>query len=202
MSGKHLIVADKAVAGGVATLDGDVRLPKAQGPIGTEGFFLTPQGAIGTGAGWADFGLIASLPVLDFAANATERGIFMFFAIARAIFTTVDPEVRFVTYSRNLPVSGSSDDIRWRLTCKYVAVGEQPNKASDQVIAQTQTFTTLTASARQADLVFTLDRALISIGDVIFLNLERVGGDAADNYSSDAAIGQSGALIEVQILNP
>ena len=51
------------------------------------------------------------------------------------------------------------------------------------------------------NLEFTLDRTLITNGDTMQLNLERIGGDGADTYGSDIGVGQSGILLESVTFN-
>jgi len=167
---------------------------------GVVGFFLAPTGSFGTGGGWADSGFISLFPVVLFSQNATERAIFMFFAFSRALFSNIDPTVNFIVYSTDAP--SAAEAVVWQLTCKYKAEGEAVTGAAAQIIPQTKVLTDLAASTRQQNLQFTLDRSLISIGDVLFLNLERIGGDAADTYGSDIGIGQSGISLEVTPLDP
>ena len=175
---------------------------KQQSGIGSAivGFFLTPTGSFGTGGGWADAGFISLFPVVLFSQNATERAIFMFYGFARALFTNIDPVVNFIVYSTTAP--SAAEAVVWQLTCKYKAEGESVTGAADEIIPETQVLTDLAASTRQQNLQFTLDRTLISIGDVLFLNLERIGGDGADTYGSDIGIGQSGISLEATPLDP
>ncbi len=168
---------------------------------GLEGFFLAPQGVFGTGAGWADSGFISLVPQLFFASNLTERAIYMFFGATRAKFDAVDPEAKFIISSTGAPALGF-EDVRWQLTTKYRAVGESLAGAVDETLLFTQTLATFVANSRQADLSFALDRTKIANGDIIWLNLERLGGDGADNYASDVAVGQSGIVLQTQIHNP
>lgn len=169
--------------------------------IGKEGLFLSPKGEFGTGGGWADTGFISDLPVLLFANNQTEKAIYMFFGLLRARFDQTDPVVQFVVYSTNAP-SGGAEDVHFRLTCRYIDENEGPGKADDQTLLKTLSLTNFTADVRQPLLEFTLNRTLINNGDVIHLILERIGGDDADNYGSDAAVGQSGIIIDVLPVNP
>ena len=169
-------------------------------PEGIQGFFLEAKGNFGTGAGWADSGFITLFPVLLFNSNATERSIHMFFSLLRVKLDAVDPQIGFVIYSTGAP--SAAEAIRWRLTCRYKADGDALGGAADEVLLQTQVLTTLVADSRQTTLFFTLDRTKISNEDVMHFNLERLGGDGADTYGDDIGVGQSGALIEVQLLNP
>lgn len=169
---------------------------------GVEAFFLSAQGSFGTGGGWSDSGFIALFPVLLFAPNLTERAIYMFYALARTKFDSVNPQVAFIVYSTGVPVAATGDDVRWQLSARYRAEGEINGGGASETILQTQTLTTLTGNTRQSALVFTLDRTLISDQDVIHLELERVGGDAADTYASDAGVGQAGLIIQTVDKNP
>lgn len=168
---------------------------------GIEGFFLTPQGSFGTGGGWADSGFIGNLPVLFYAQNSTERGVFMFYATKRIFFDAIDPEVGFTIYSVDAP-SGGDEDVEWELQARYRADGDPVVGAPDETLTQTQTLATQVADSRQSNLEFTLDRTKISDQDVIFLILRRLGGDANDNYSSDVGVGQSGITAQTTKHNP
>lgn len=167
---------------------------------GIEGFFLTPQGSFGTGGGWADAAFLSLIPVLGFASNNTERAVYMFYSFFRAKFDAVDPIVSFVIYSTDAP--GSGEAVRWQLTAKYTADTESTAAAAAQTLLLTQVLTTEVENSRQSNLLFTLDRTLISDQDSIHLVLERLGGDAADTYGSDITVGQSGLSIETVKHNP
>jgi hypothetical protein len=167
---------------------------------GTEGFFLSARGDFGNGGAWADSGFLSLFPVVRYDDNNTERAVFMFYGISKADFSTIDPVVAFIIYSTGAPTVGEA--VRWSLSTKYKAEGEQITGASDEIILQTQVLTSLSGNTRQTNLEFTLDRTLISNQDVVFLNLERIGGDVLDTYGSDIAVGQSGILIETTINNP
>lgn len=172
-------------------LDGDV-----------QGFFLSSTGDFGTGGGWADAGFINDVPVTLFGMNVTERTIFMNFAALRYLFDSVDPVVKFATYSTGAPVVTTGDDVRWQLEATYFAIGDVLGKPVDETLLTTQTLETLTADTVQNILSFTLDRTLISTGDIIKLTLSRLGADVLDTYADDIAIGQSGLLVETKIFNP
>ena len=173
---------------------------KSKNIRGTEGFFLTPQGSFGTGGGWADPAFLSLIPVLGFASNTTERAIYMFFALDRIKLDIVDPQVGFIIYTTSAPSAGEA--VRWQLSVKYKAETEDISGASDEVLLQTQVLATEVANSRQTTLFFTLDRTLISNQDVIHLNLERLGGDGADTYGSDIAVGQAGIIVETVKHNP
>ncbi len=166
-----------------------------------QSFFLSAQGAFGSGGGWADKGFISNLPVLLFHQSNTERAIYMFYALERFLFDEVDPLIGFTVYSDGAP-AGGADAVRWQLTAKYIGVSEGPADTADEVILQTQTLTEQTAETRQETLFFTLDRTLITNQDVMFFTLERIGGDAADNYSGDVAVSQSGLSVELTVDAP
>ena len=173
---------------------------KAKNTRGTEEFFLTPQGSFGTGGGWADPAFLSLIPVLGFASNTTERAIYMFFTLTRIKIDAVDPQIGFIIYSTSAPNVGEA--VRWQLSVKYKAETEDISGASDEVLLQTQVLATEAANSRQTTLFFTLDRTLISNQDVIHLNLERLGGDGADTYGSDIAVGQAGIIVETVKHNP
>ena len=168
--------------------------------VGIEDFFLSATGDFGTGGGWADPGFISLVPVLRFASNFTERAIYMFFGLTRITFPEVDPQVGFIVYSVGQP--NVNDAVRWKLSCSYIAETESLAEPPAQIIFQTQVLTTLVADSRQAILVFTVDRTLIANQDVMQFNLERVGGDAADTYGDDIAVGQSGIIVQTTNHNP
>ncbi len=174
---------------------------KLKNKRGVEAFFLNPQGVFGTGGGWADSGFIADTPVLLFAQNLTERAIYMFYALARTLYDSVNPDMAFLIYSTSAP-SGGSEDVRWQLEARYIAEGESPTKAADEILLITQSLSDFTANQRQAVLIFTLDRSLIADQDVLMFTLSRIGGDGADTYGSDAGVGQAGIIIETTQHNP
>ena len=167
---------------------------------GIESFFIQAQGSFGTGGGWSDSAFLGLIPILSFASNTTERAIFMFFGSQRVKFDNIDPQVGFIIYSIGAP--SAAEAVRWQLSAKYRAEGESVAGGADEVILQTQVLTTLVANSRQTTLFFTLDRSLISNEDIIHLNLERIGGDAADTYGSDIGVGQSGIIVETVKHNP
>lgn len=173
---------------------------KAKNVRGLEGFFLNAKGDFGSGAGWADPAFLSLIPVLGFASNATERAIYMFFALNRIKLDAVDPQVGFIIYTTSAPSAGEA--VRWQLSVKYRAETEDVSGAADEVLLQTQVLATEVANSRQTTLFFTLDRTLISNQDVIHLNLERLGGDGADTYGSDITVGQSGIIVETVKHNP
>ena len=173
---------------------------KAKNTRGLEEFFLTSQGSFGTGGGWADSAFLSLVPVLGFAANNTERAVYMFFGLSRAKFDAVDPTVGFIIYSTSAP--GAGEAVRWQLSAKYRADGEVVSGAADEVILQTQVLATEVANSRQSILFFTLDRSLIEDQDTMHLVLERLGGDGADTYGQDIAVGQSGIILETVKHNP
>jgi len=173
----------------------------AGGARGIEAFFLEARGFFGTGGGWADSGFISNLPVLLFAQSLTERATYMFYALARTLFDATDPEVAFVIYSTTAPSLGN-EDVRWQLEARYIAENEGPGKAADETLLITQSLDHFTANERQDILRFTLDRTLVTDQDVIMFTLERIGGDAADTYGVDVAVGQAGIILETLIHNP
>ncbi len=171
-----------------------------QNKTGIVAFFLDAQGLFGTGGGWADSGFINLVPHLLFASNLTERAVYMFYALARIKFDSIDPQVAFLTSSTSAP--SAAEAVRWQLTCRYRAEGEDLGGTADETLLQTQALTALTANSRQSVLIFTLDRTLISDQDSIHFNLERLGGDGADTYGADIGVGQSGFLVETINHNP
>ncbi len=185
----------------------DDLLDKIQGfisgisPEGIEAFFLEARGSFGTGAGWADSGFIANLPVLLFAQASTERAIYMFYALARILLTTIDPQVSFIVYSTGAPGLGN-EDIVWQLETRYIAENEDPGKVADETLLKTQSLTNFVANERQSILTFILDRSLITDQDVLMFTLERLGGNGSDTYNSDAAVGQAGIVLKTLVHNP
>lgn len=168
---------------------------------GLESFFLSARGSFGTGGGWADEGFISFMPVLLFSASLTERAIYIFYAITRSRFDKVNPKVGFVVYSTNPPSLGEA--VRWQLTCKYIADTESPMDPADEVLFQTQVLPTLVSDSRQGDILsFELNKDLIKDQDIIHFNLQRLGGDVADTYGSDIAVGQAGVILQTVSQNP
>jgi len=110
------------------------------------------------------------------------------------ILDTVNPEVKFVVFSTG--ASGAGEAVSWELAVKYRAVGEAFGGASNETLLQLKLMDTLAGNTRQSDLVFTLDRTLISDQDIILLVLTRKATDAADTYGSDIAI--DSAIIELE----
>lgn len=174
---------------------------KLKNKRGIEGFFLDARGSFGTGGGWADSSFIDNLPVLLFAQSITERAIYMFYGIARALFDTIDPSVSFIVYSTSAP-SGGAEDVRWQLEARYIAENEAPGKVADETLLATQSLSNFVANERQSILTFTLNRALITDQDVLMFTIERLGGDVLDNYGADAGVGQAGILLQTTSYNP
>ena len=169
---------------------------------GLESFFLQPRGSFGTGAGWSDEGFIGDVPVLLFAANATERAIYSFYALSRVILTDTNPRIAFIVYSTIVPVITTGDSVVWQLEARYIAETELATKAVDETILFTQGLPTLMANTRQTILEFTLNRTLMTDQDVLLFTLSRIGGDGSDLYSADIAIGQSGIIVLTLNHNP
>lgn len=163
---------------------------------GIEEFFLSQEGAFGIGGGWADEGFISDFPTLLFDGNVTEKAVYMFYGLSRVKLDNVDPVVGFVIYSTGAPVTATGDSIVLQLEARYVGDGELLTGAASETIQQTVGLATLSASTRQANVAFTLNKALISNQDVIHLTLSRIGGNASDNYASDLGIGQSRIIVE------
>ena len=179
--------------GKIVTIASNESLPEAEETIDAKGNF-------GTGGGWADSGFISLVPVLFFSPIQTERAVFMFYALAVIKFDNIDPQVAFIVHSTGAP--GATEDIVWRLTCRYRAEGEVDGGVADEVLLQTVELTHLTADTRQSNLIFDLDRSLISDQDSIHLILERIGGDVDDDYGSDIGVGQSGTVVQTLDNNP
>lgn len=171
-------------------------------PFGIEGFFLDAEGNFGTGGGWADEGFIGNFPNLLFADNSDERAVYMFYTMERIKLDSVNPQAAFIVSSTNAPIITTSDNIEWQLEIRYREVGESLTGAADEIITKSQILTTIAANTRQDNLVFDLDRTLISDQDVVHLMLRRLGTDVADNYNGDIGIGQSGMLAEAYSHNP
>lgn len=182
--------------------DGTIWSKRENPEKGIQGFFLDPTGSFGTGGGWADVGDISDIPVVFFAPNITERAVFMFYASERFLFSDVNPKVAFVVYSNDAPVITTGDKCRWELTARYFAVGESLGKPADQTVTETYTLTEIGANTVQPILEIELDRTKISIGDVVKMTLRRLGGDVLDTYADDAAIGQSGFIVEAKAFQP
>jgi hypothetical protein len=167
---------------------------------GIEGYFLNATGAFGTGGGWADEGFIDNVPVVLYDKGQTERAMFMNFIDSRYVLDSVNPQVAFTVWTTGTPVADQA--IRFNLTARYIAEGEQANKPADEDLFFTFTPPYLATNTYQGLLVFTLDRTKISDQDVVKLALRRIGGDIADTYPSDIGVGQSGIIIETYLNQP
>lgn len=180
----------------LSSTTGDVRSWIDPNSKGIEAFFIQANGSFGTGGGWADSGFIGDVPLLFFNQNSSEKAIYSFYITGRSILTDIDPQMVFVVYSTGAPVATTGDDVVWQLEVRYIAETELATKTPDETLIITQTLTTLTANTRQELLIFTFDRTLITNQDDIQMTLTRLGSDAADTYSSDIGVGQSGIAIE------
>lgn len=163
--------------------------------------FLNPRGDVGT-AGWGDVGFIVDTPVVLLAKNSTEKVVYPFFAKAKFLFNNIDPQVAFLFYSTSAPVLTTGDVISILVEVSYFKIGDDQANLPDETFLDTVQLTFTDANRWQGVMAFTLDRTLITTGDVIQFTLYRLGGDAADNYNADVGIGQSGIILESLIFNP
>lgn len=164
--------------------------------------FLNPRGAVGT-AGWGDIGFIVDTPVVLLTRNVTERIVYPFFAKAKFLFNSIDPQVAFLIYSTGAPVLTTGDVVTLRLEARYFKAGDDQAKVPDETLPiQNVQLTFTSANTLQGVVLFTLDKDLIATGDVMQFTLARLGGDAADNYNSDVGIGLSGIILESKVFNP
>lgn len=83
----------------------------------------------------------------------------------------------------------ASANVRMRLTCRYIAVGELTSKAADETLLQT--VAVVNTLNRMHLMTFTLDSALMAAGDVLNLHLQRLGTDALDTFTGRIGIDQT-----------
>lgn len=185
----------------LSSTTGDVRSWISLNGRGVESFYLNPRGSFGTGMGWADAGFIGDVSVTLFNPVLSEKATYGFHIPLRAILTTINPQISFLVYSTVAPTAPNKD-VRWKLDARYIAEGELATKTPDESLLFTQSLSILTSNTRQVDLVFTLNKALITDKDDAILTLTRIGGDAADTYADDVGVGKAGLIIETFNHNP
>jgi len=110
--------------------------------------------------------------------DAATVGVISHFDIPRDIdLTTVDPVAHYGFGIETIGASGT--DVRLSLEVRYIATGEQIDKALDETILVTKTVVNVIDELHAV--AFTLDRTAMFAGDHIELHLERIGNDGADD---------------------
>jgi hypothetical protein len=169
--------------------------------IGTEDLVFHTPGRVGSGASWADAGLIDNMPAILFDSAKDEKSSYVEVLLTRISLLTVDPVVSFFIYSTTLPVLTTADDVRWQLEVRNIAPGNSTAGAADQTLLATQTLPTIATNSNQGVLTFTLDRTLMTAGETLLLVLSRLGTDAADNYTGDVGVAEASLLAEYEVFN-
>jgi hypothetical protein len=138
-----------------------------------------------TGGSAASAGFIGSIPVGLFNRNEAVRYVTR---ISSEWDLTVNPKFRAQVFSTVLPVVTLAT-VAWRVEARYIAIGEDATIAIAETFPETQVLT-LFANRRQAELNVELDASLMANGDLIVLDVWRMGAGEGDTYpnASEAAI--------------
>ncbi len=116
--------------------------------------------------------------------NNKTKGIDGDFRILSGITLTVDP---LLTFSFVVSKTGAgAANVRLQVEARYVAVGEQIDKAVDETILITKAVVDVLEEEHQV--AFSLDRTLMAASDRVVLNLTRLGSDGLDTYTGDIVV--------------
>jgi len=124
-------------------------------------------------------------------ADAATTGVVASVKLPSNSDLTTNPQIIF---SLVTTVTGVAGDVRFEATLRYVADGELTTKAADETILLTNTAIN-TADAMDS-ITFTLNGSLMAAGDFAFINLRRLGLDAADTFTGRVAVAKT-AIVEV-----
>ena len=127
--------------------------------------------------------LANGMSVLRFHDDQDDYGLTAFF-LPKDMDTSVNPVMRVVGYPQAAQTSGSD----FKISCKmrYVANGEDFGMAASETINNVQT---VSDSVRvRFDSTHTLDGSAMAQGDVIRLDLERIGTSGEDDRNGDMCV--------------
>lgn len=121
--------------------------------------------------------------------NNLTRGVIGLFLLPQDVNLTENPLLAFGFTVLN---AGAADaDVRLRVTTKYLAVGDLESAAASETLLQTVPVINTVDRIHMATQL--LNRALIAAADQVFVSLERLGADAADTFTGDIGILESGS---------
>lgn len=119
--------------------------------------------------------------VFSFDSGSVKGAVASFHLPSEVALAAINPTVEFIVYCTSEDDGATNADALFRLTCRYIAIGELITQAAAETLTELLAIID-TQDERQAQLLFTLDRTLIAEADHLEFHLERVGDDVTDDY--------------------